>query len=296
MSVSNINYQVRPTLEKVEPDFGSSFTLMQFEEESKGEGRSWHFHPELELVFLSEGKGKRHIGNHISYFKKGDLILMGPNLPHYGFRNRLTADQKEIVLQFREDFLGESFFKVEEMKAIGDLIDRSRSGISFHGDTKRIIGSRLKDLFYMNPFEKITSLLNILQILAGSEEFTILNAEGYTIVVENQDNNRIDIIYEYVRSNFMEKITLEEIASQVNMMVPSFCRFFKKLTNKTFIEFLNEFRVVHAVKLISEESLTITEICYECGFNNFSHFTKQFKKYTGKSPSQYRKSLVKHVK
>ena len=281
----------KPLLEKIAPTFGSSFTLQKFESSNPNTSPFWHFHPELEIVYIKEGSGKRHIGNHISYFNQGDLIMIGPNLPHLGFSNRLGGQEREVVVQMREDFLGETFFDIPEMREIKSLFERSKAGLRFYGNTKEEIGNRLNDLFYMNSFEKVTSFLTILQMLANSNEYKTLNAGGIALVVQNQDNDRIDNIYAYVRKHFQSPITLEEIAREVNMTVPAFCRYFKKLTKKTFIQFVNEFRIVHACKLISEQRMTITEICYESGFNNFSHFTKYFKKITGKSPSEYRKSL-----
>ena len=143
----------------------------------------------------------------------------------------------------------------------------------------------------MTALERMTSLVHILDQLGSTDEYKSLNAEGMAITVQNQDNDKLDIIYDYVRDNFDRDLPLTEMAELVNMTIPSFCRYFKKLTKKTFVSFLNEVRIVHACKLISEQKMTITEISYECGFNNFSHFTKSFKKITGYTPTEYRKSL-----
>ncbi len=114
-------------------------------------------------------------------------------------------------------------------------------------------------------------------------------------IIQAQDTNRIDAVYKYVRSHFTESTQLEEIAAEVNMTIPSFCRYFKKVTGKTFTEFVNEFRIVHACKLLSEEQFSISEVCYESGFNNFSHFNRLFKQKTGKNPNAYRKEVEKVV-
>ena len=281
----------RPFLERVEPEFGSSIAIKTASRKEKYEDPFWHYHPELELAYIIDGSGKLHVGNHVSFYNDGGLILIGPNLPHYGFMDRLSRKNNQIVVQMKEDFLGTGFLNVPETKSIVELFNRSKSGLSFYGNTKKVIGNRITDLPHMTPVEKITSLIIILDQLAQSEEYNILNAEGMAITVQHQDNDRIDIIYDYVREHFQRNLSLDEIASLVNMTVPSFCRFFKKYTRKTFVTFLNEVRIVHACKLISEERMTITEVCYECGFNNFSHFTKSFKKVTGKTPSEYRKSL-----
>ncbi|MBC7885346.1 MAG: helix-turn-helix transcriptional regulator [Saprospiraceae bacterium] len=286
---------VTPALEKIEPAFGQSFALRIFEDSNPNQLPFWHFHPELEIVYIRHGSGKRHIGNHISYYNGGDLILLGPNLPHYGFTDRLTGNNSEIVVQMKEDFLGNQFLKLPEMQMIDQLFEKSKSGLSFYGNTRDEIGARLRSLFYMDQFDKLTEFIRILQIMATSKEYNILNASGIALVVQNQDTTRIDSIYKYVRNHFTELIQLEEIATHVNMTVPSFCRYFKKVTAKTFTEFVNEFRIVHACKLLSEEQLTIAEVCFESGFNNFSHFNKLFKTKTGKSPHAFRKEVEKVV-
>lgn len=285
----------KPTLEKINPAFGSSFYIQQFNTANPNKLPAWHFHPEMELVFVNGGSGKRHIGNQLSYYNNGDLIMIGSNLPHFGFTDRLTANLSEVVIQMREDFLGEDFFNIPEMKMIKTLIERSRSGIAFHGKTKAEVGSRMEELLKYEGYKKLLKLLNILCLLSESEEYTLLNVNSVAFEFEPQDTFRINTIYQFVRSNFKRHIPLEEIADQVNMTVPAFCRYFKKFSSKTFTNFVNEYRLVHAVKLLSEGQTSITEICFECGFNNFSHFNKQFRIFTGKSPSVYRKELKKVI-
>ena len=192
----------------------------------------------------------------------------------------------------RKDFLGLDFFQVPEMKVVGQLFERANSGISFFGTTKKEIGGRLEQLPKNNPPKRLFEFIQILHDLALSEEYHLLNAEGYTFEVQQQDNDRADVIYGYVRNNFQNPIALKEIAEEANMTVPSFCRFFKKLSaGKTFTQFVNEFRIIHACKLLVEETHSVTDICFMCGFNNFSHFSRSFRQITGKSPSEYRKNF-----
>jgi AraC-like DNA-binding protein len=285
-----------PLLEHIEPSYGNSFTLNKFEPGiSDNSAPKWHFHPEVELVFIKEGSGKRHIGNHISQYYNGDLIMVGPNLPHYGFTDRFSGTKTEIVLQFKEDFLGNAFFDKIELQVINRLIEKSKSGLSFSGNAKTEVGERLESLFYMNHFEKLIELLKILFILANTREVEVLNATGIILETTTAKASRLDEIFSYVRKEFQNEITLEEVADQANMTVPSFCRFFKTNTGKTFISFLNEFRITHACKLLAETELSVTNICFESGFNNFSHFTKIFKRVTNMSPSEYRKLLGQMV-
>jgi transcriptional regulator GlxA family with amidase domain len=134
-------------------------------------------------------------------------------------------------------------------------------------------------------------LLNILNELAIATDYEILNAKSFTFETVLQDNSKTEVIYKYINQNFQNPISLEEIASQVSMTVPAFCRYFKKTSGKTFTKIVNEYRIVHATKLLSESAMSITDVCYECGFNNFSHFNKVFNEVTGKSASKYRGEL-----
>lgn len=281
----------KPAFEAIAPDFGYSFTYNKFDENKANKNNRWHYHPELELVYVNGGSGKRQIGSHISYFRNGDLILIGSNLPHCGFTDKLTGNKSETVIQMKMDFLGDNFFNIPEMKKIQKLLRMCKTGIAFHGKTKRKIGEKMEVLEYQNDFQRLLSILNILNALGNSDEFKILNAQGFSIETEVKDNDRINNVFNHVKTNFKEDISLDEIADLVSMTVPSFCRYFKKITHKTFVQFVNEYRLVHASKLLAEQPMSITEVCFESGFNNFSHFNKSFKVFTGQNPSEYRKEL-----
>lgn len=286
----------KASLEIIKPEIGTSFSVKQYLNSPPDlKTPFWHFHPELELVYVKGGAGKRHIGNHISYYKDGDLVFIGSNLPHYGFTDRLTGNESETIVQLKQDFLGDTFLNIPEMKEIALLFERARFGISFTGDSKFKIGNQLAKLPNRSSFDRLVGLLDILYQMANTEEYELLNALEYSFEVNLEDNDRPQIIYSFIQKNFLEPIPLDRIASEVNMTVPAFCRYFKKLSSKTFTKFVNEYRIVHACKLITEKKMSITEVCYHSGFNNFSHFTKIFKETTGKSPSEYRKELREFV-
>ncbi|MDN3491682.1 AraC family transcriptional regulator [Winogradskyella bathintestinalis] len=281
----------KPTLEKISPQFGSSLKVNKHEAYIGENKPFWHFHPEIELVYVNKGQGKRHIGNHLSYFNNSQLLLLGPNLPHNGFTDRLTINGSETVVQFRPEFLGNHFFDIPEMGQINKLFERSKKGILFGVKTKRKLGPKIEKLNEKEGFKKILILLEVLHGLAKSEDYTILNADGFAFETEPQDSAKIDIVFKHVNQNFKEHISLDEIADKVSMTVPAFCRYFKKVTGKTFTKLVNEYRIVHATKLLSESQMSIADVSYECGFNNFSHFNKLFKEFTGKSASKYRGEL-----
>ena len=281
----------KPTLEKVIPSFGSSLLVKKHVAFLKDNTPLWHFHPEIELVYVNKGKGKRHIGNHISYFNNSQLVLICSNLPHIGYIDRLTTNGSETLIQFKPDFLGEAFFTIPEMEKIKNLFERAKKGIRFNIQIKETIGPKIEGLVNLEGANRIISFLEILDDLATTEDYTLLNANGFAFETSPQNSTKIDIVFKHINENFSEHISLEEIADLASMTVPAFCRFFKKTTGKTFTKLVNEYRVVHATKLLSESQFSITDICYECGFNNFSHFNKLFKEFTGKSASKYKAEM-----
>lgn len=286
---------MKAVLERIEPVFGSSFTIRRFDDLEACNRPHWHFHPEYEIVYISNGRGKRHIGDHVSFYEDGDLIFLGPNLPHFGFAEELFEEHVEIVVQMKEDFLGQDFLGKPEMESIRRLFDRSRQGISFGGALKQKVGRRLQNMMELGGFERLLELLSILQEMAQSADYKMLNASGFALEVNAQDQRRMEAVYAYVEEDFQAEVNLDEAAARVNMTVPAFCRYFKKLTRKTFSQFVNEFRIAHACRLLGDDTLTIAAVSFDSGFNNLSHFNRQFKSITGLSPRDYRKSLKKVV-
>lgn len=286
---------LKPSFEVIEPSFGSSFTYTGYEQNANIKSHVWHYHPEVELVFVNGGSGKRQIGSHLSYYTDGDLILVGSHLPHCGFTDDTTGNRNETVIQMKPDFLGATFMDLPETKSIQALFERARGGIAFGADTRYLVGERMEALAGQHPFERLMGFISILHDLEQADDYKVLNAEGFAIETHVQDNDRINMVFNYVKDNFREAIPLEDVAEIASMTVPSFCRYFKKMTRKTFVHFVNEYRVVHACKLLAEQPISISEVCYESGFNNFSHFNKSFKEITGKSASQYRHELKAHI-
>lgn len=281
--------------EEIQPSFGSSFTFKSFTNKQTSDLPYWHHHPEFEIVFVSNGTGNRQIGGHITSYEDGDLIFLGPNLPHLGFAQEVQEEHVEIVVQMKENFLGKDIYTKPEFYAISELFERARAGIVFGPHTKWIVGQRLMHMREMDNFSKLLELLMVLQILAYAKDFTPLNINHLSVEVKPQDQQRMREIYHFVEQHFHRKFKQDEVADIVRMSTSAFCRFFKKQTHKRFIDFLNEFRVNHACRMLSEEGKTISEVCFACGFNNLSHFNKQFRSIVGITPSAFRRNLSKFV-
>jgi len=280
-----------PAFEAIKPNIGSSFTCLHFLKNENLKSHVWHYHPEIELIFVCGGSGKRQIGSNISNFSNGDLILIGSNLPHCGMTNENTNNDYEVVIQFSRNFLGNEFWDAPEMQRILSMLETAKSGIVFGEKVKKALKNKIRTLSELSYLDKLLTFIEILDELAHTKDFKILNAGKYYLQTQKEDNDRINLIFNHVKDNFKNQISLEEVAGLATMTVPSFCRYFKKITNKTFTQFVNEYRITHSLKLLAEQPMSITDICFESGFNNFSYFNKTFKEHTQKSPSQYRKEF-----
>ncbi|WP_025764441.1 AraC family transcriptional regulator [Dyadobacter tibetensis] len=249
----------------------------------------WHYHPEIEIIHIRKGKGTYIIGDSISSFEANDIFVLGPNLPHLF---RYDHDQEEIysdayVIHFLPNFLSEEFFRVPEMKAAREFIAKSQQGIHIKKDATDQFGTRMADLHDSSGIYRIINLLTIFAELSTAISETKLASFGYMYRYDAVDSERLNNIYHFVLGNFDKEITLDEISNVANLSVNSFCRYFKTKTNKTFSNFLLEVRIGHACKLLLETDLSISQICFESGFNNLSNFNRYFKKIAGKTPSQY---------
>jgi AraC-like DNA-binding protein len=271
--------------EKISPDTGSSFRLIHWK--SENDRYFWHYHPEYEIVFVRKGSGKLHIGEHLKNYEEGELVFIGPDLPHTGFGYGVIGEHEEIVVQLRKDFLGEEFMQKPELQHIRKLFERAKQGLSFHGKSRKIVAAKLQKMLTFSHFERLVELLNIFDILATTTEFTVLNAADKRFDFNHKDEDRINKVYEYVEQNYQKNIDIQAVADLANLTVPSFCRYFKKISHITYTDFVNEYRINQACRLLFENK-PIADICFEVGFNNISHFNKTFKQLKGVSPREYK--------
>ncbi len=257
----------------------------------------WHYHTEVELVHIVKGKGTQFIGDSIHHFKDGDVILVGSNLPHYWkcddiyFQNNPELNVEAKVIHFLEDLWGDKFLDLSENKILRDLYKKAKQGILLTGKTKNKVIEIIDKMLLEKDMKRIVSLLEVLEIIAVSTEYTFLSSAVTLSNYNDAEAKRLNDIYQYSLANFKKKITLDEIADVANISTNSFCRYFKTKTKKTYSQYLIETRVLYSCKLLIENKLTISGVCYESGFNNFSNFNKFFKSIMGKSPLQYKKEF-----
>lgn len=275
------------TLETIQPDSGSSFRILITP--NLNDIFFWHFHPEIEIVYVEANKGIRHIGEHMSTYEESDLALIGSYIPHLNFDYGVKTTVETVVIQLRENFFEEGFQGIPEFKEILELFEKVKTGLAFYGSTKQIVGPRLKKIATLNKFQQFIELIEIFQFLAQSEEYISLNARPISNQTILKQQDRMLQIYQHVEVHFRDRIDTQFVAQKINLSLPAFCRYFKKATKLTYTDFVNQYRITYAKKLLLQNK-NITETCYECGFENLSYFTRAFKKITGVSPSVYKKN------
>jgi AraC-like DNA-binding protein len=281
---------MRPQLHKLPLAPDTSF--LYIDEECKYFDKPWHFHKEYELVYINKTKGTRFIGDQVSFFEDGDLVILGPNIPHlyrnseeYYKNNKLRA--KSTFIHFTEDFLGGSFFDLPEMKQVKKLLERSSLGLEVTGKSNAFVKSKLVEMNDQKPANRLMSLLEILVHLSTSKDLTPILSKTFTASSDN-DTDRIDMVIQFILKNYKNDIYIEEIASKLNMSIASFSRYFKHHTHKTFSNYVTEIRISHACRLMMDSHYNISEICYMSGFENQSNFYRHFKKFTGVIPKEYK--------
>lgn len=284
---------IKPTLESLKAASSNSFLVRQFNE--RAFSAPFHFHPELELTLIVKGEGKRYVGNNLSAFTAGDLVLLGPELPHcwkLEKNPKKKTNAASVVAQFREDCLGDSFFSSKEMAAIQKLFHKSYSGIQFLGKTAGKAALQLTKLeAETHPFRKLIIFLETLQLLADSKEYVLLNKESGNTAYTSGEHNRINEVMAYIVEHFRKQISLDKAATIAGMTPTAFCKYFKRITRKTFIETVLEYRINYAAQQLVNTDHQVSHISFESGFGDVSHFYKTFRSKKKISPLHYRKKF-----
>ncbi|MBS1664561.1 MAG: helix-turn-helix domain-containing protein [Bacteroidetes bacterium] len=251
----------------------------------------WHYHPEFELVYVKAKTGIRHVGSHVSSYDGSDLVLIGSNVPHLNFDYGVETEYDQVVVQFKESFVADVVMNTPEFDDIRRLFSRAYRGIAFSGETKRRVAGKLEILQVEDNFQALLRAIEILQILAESREGAELNTEDTSVKLFLNDKIRMGTVYEYVRLHFNDEPNVNEIAGLVHLSMPAFCRYFKRQTNMTFTEFLNQYRITQA-KTELLKGFSVADVCYACGFESLSYFNKLFKKLEGMGPLAFKKRYI----
>ncbi len=286
---------MKPQLLKIAYGLGQSFDIRK--EMKPNINNRWHYHAEVELICFQRGRGTQFVGDHIAQFEPGDVVLVGSNLPHFWKFDDIavdTADETEpysTVVHFFEHFIGERFLHLPEARPVKLLLEKARQGIMIKGKSAEYVSRLIEKIYEKERLHKIMALIECLDYMAASDQLYSLSSIGFTYEFPASENKRINSIYNYTLNNFQGKITLNEIAAIADMTPNSFCRYFKHHTGKTYLDFLTNIRIGYACKLLLENKLSVKQVCYNCGYNNFSCFHKVFKQMTGKTPQIYQQDF-----
>jgi AraC-like DNA-binding protein len=290
---------MKPIFEKINKPEDQSFYL---EEVTKPYFPDpWHFHPEIEILYVKEGYGIKYVGDSISPFFPGDLVIIGSDTPHVWScssdylnleNNRISS---AICIQFMEDILEKSLRDIPEFHKIHAFLNESKRGMRFENRTRNLLIKRIEELPGLMGMRRLIGLLTILDIMSTSSEVKYLSSPNYKpVIINSEEKDRMEIIYRYVIQNYSNKIFLDEIASIVNLTPQSFCRFFKSRTAKVFSSFVNEVRIGNSCKNLIENKYTISQVCFQSGFNYLSNFNRQFKRIKGMTPSEFQHKYKNH--
>ncbi len=253
----------------------------------------WHYHPEYELVFIKKGRGRRMVGDHIDRFADNDLVFIGPNLPHewlcekkyfkeYG---RFTGEG--IVIQFLHNFLGEGFFDIPENFVLKNVLANSQRGIELSGESKQKIRHYMLKMLDENSSDRFFSLFNIFHALKESEDQNFLSSPTSMEPVQMMGHEPMRKALDFILQNYQKHIEIKDLLQITNMSNTAFYAAFKTTYRMSFKSYLLKIRVGYACRLLTDGHMTISEIAYDCGFENISNFNRQFKKIKGITPTEY---------
>lgn len=291
---------MKPHFHRISGSLQNSFIIRHQIEPYFGSG--WHYHPELELHYVIKGKGLRFIGDNVSNFEEGELILLGQNLPHSwrsneeDFQTASKTNSEAIVLQFLPDCFGNDFLNLPEAHLIKCLHEKARKGLVISGVAKMNLISLMHKALSVENLDRLVVLLSILSVLAKADDVETIASFNAFYQSQEAETVRLNRIYSYTMANYKNDLNLEDISAVANLSVTSFCRYFRLMTKKTFNDFLLEIRISHACRLLVEDTLVTEMICFDCGFRNVSNFYRHFKKVKGYTPLEYkRKFLLKKI-
>lgn len=250
----------------------------------------WHYHPEYELTVILKSQGIRYVGNNMEAFEAGDLVLLGPNLPHC-WKNtpESTGPASSIVAQWPEQLLGEGWLEVAEFKSIKRLLSMAGQGIRFDQGISAQVRPMLAEMLDMQPLPRLMKFVEILELLASVKNLHFLCAQGFAYPLNYEDNQRINTVYNYIREHYAERISLATLSGLVHMNEEAFSRFFSRIMQKPLFTFLNEYRINMASKMLIETDMQVAEISFACGYDSPPFFFRQFRKFGGMTPAAYRK-------
>jgi len=251
----------------------------------------WHQHQEYELHLITQTSGKVFVGDYIGNFKPGNLVLLGPNLPHHWVSNDLPINgvcSRSISLQFSGELFKKSIEIFPELKQAIPLLDRAIDGIEFHGISEFAL-KQLRKIIKKPGIRSLNRFLTLILKLSEHKDFQILSSPNSFKYVDDQAMSKLNGTITYLTENYFCNFTMEELAEKAEMERSQFSRYFKKVTGTTFTCFVRNLRISHACQLLAETDKYISTICYNVGYNTVANFNRRFFEVKKMTPTEYRK-------
>lgn len=250
-----------------------------------------HCHPEYEINLVMKTSGTRVVGDYEEAFDDLDIVMTGPFVPHV-WKSELVTNHV-ITIQFSSDLLSFQMINKRLFMPIRQLLVDSTQGLQFYGSEAEMIRDEIMELTRIQGFQTATKFLNLLNFMASAPRRKLVsNMYESENLVNSSKSRRISKACKYIEENISQKISLAEVAALVNMSESAFSHFFKKKTGISFITYVNNLRVAKACDLLASTSLSASEICYDCGFNNKSNFIRIFTKRKNMTPIEYRNHIT----
>lgn len=245
----------------------------------------WHFHPEFELTVVTEGAGTRFAGDDIGPYHRGEVTLLGPQLPHT-FVSAAPGPHEAVVIQFRPDFLGVDFFALPEFAGIHRLLARAARGLALDGPPSTV--AAVRSIGALSPPRRTVALLDVLAALAETPGARTLSSADYRPQRRDDVRRRMDAVFAFLHAHHTRGLALAEVAEVAHLSPAAFSRFFRRTTGRTLTAYLAELRVAAACRELAGSERAVADIAAGCGFANLSNFNRRFRVVTGMSPREYR--------
>lgn len=247
-----------------------------------------HYHPEYEINLVVNTYGERIVGDSIQPFKDLDLVMIGPNIAHK-WCGKTVEGNLVITIQFSDDFLNLPILNRRLFAPIKQLLLDANRGVCFPEETQRRAKEIIMGLTQMHGFQTVLSFFSLLYELATSNRYTLVSSRYATHdTIMTTKSRRITKVCQYIEEHYIDSVSLSDVAQIVGMSDSAFSHFFKTKTGTTFIDYLNNLRIAKACQLLSETNQTVSEVCFNSGFNNISNFLRMFKKRKQYTPNEYR--------
>ncbi|WP_194973007.1 AraC family transcriptional regulator [Aquiflexum lacus] len=275
---------MKPKLELI-PDLSLQKSFQFLKLETEGFPHQWHYHPEVELTYIIQGRGIRYVGDNISSFKEGDLVLLGENLPHSWVSQgeQVGKIQKALVFQF--PILLTNFFP--ELRNLSEFMNQAKNGFHFPSPDNGLV-KRMMEFEFLTSNRQLYLLFEILEILAISEKVRLSNIEIQTQNTISKELGRMEQVKKFLHEHYHEHLELDTMAMMMHMTPTYFCSWCKRTMGHTFITYLNKLRIEHAARWLIGTDKDVSEIAYEVGFQNVTHFNRVFKKEKKTNPQSFR--------